>query len=133
MPSDLRIIRFKLDEVAAALRAFAPRIGLDMPGGEFTSAAHVTGKNVPTTSFAVKGGGELSITDSHLAASLIHYCITGGITLPRAGEKVLSVSAAHIDLRIGFGHRAVEASAGETVALEANDSSRSAPAPSPAR
>ena len=49
MPSELRIIRFKLDEVAIALRAFAPRIELDMPDSKLTSAAHGTGQEAPTT------------------------------------------------------------------------------------
>ncbi|MFQ5626845.1 MAG: hypothetical protein ACE5FM_09365 [Methyloligellaceae bacterium] len=119
MPSELRIIRFKLDEVAIALRDFASRIGLDMPDGELTSAAHVTGQEIPCTSFALKGGGdELSISNSHLAASLIHYCITGGVPLPRAGNKEISVSSKFIDLKVGMGHRTLDCDVSEPVALD---------------
>jgi len=120
MPSELRIIRFKLDEVANALRGFAPRIGLDMPDGELTSAAHVTVQEIPCTSFALKdGGGELSVSNSQLAASLIHYCITGGIPLPRTGDKEISVSSKFIDLKFGMGHRYLDDDACEIVSLDA--------------
>jgi len=120
MSSELRIIRFKLDEVASALRDFAPRIGLDMPDGELTSAAQVAGQEIPCTSFALKGGGdELSVSNSHLAASLIHYCITGGVPLPRTGNKEISVSSKFVDLKVGMDHRYLDGDAVKSVALNA--------------
>ncbi len=119
MPSELRIIRFKLDEVAIALRAFAPRIELDMPDSELTSAAHGTGQEAPTTSFALESGDELSVSNNQLAASLIQYCMTGGIPLPRMGNKEIGVSTTYIDLKIGLSHHTLDGESSNSVELDA--------------
>ena len=96
MPSELRIIRFKLDEVAIALRAFAPRIELDMPDSKLTS-----------------------VSNNQLAASLIQYCMTGGIPLPRMGNKEIGVSTTYIDLKIGLSHHTLDGESSNSIELDA--------------
>ena len=107
MPSELRILRFKLDEVGTSLRALGPRIGMDVPDGDFISAAAAAGseEEAPTTSFAMNGSGEsVTIPNGKLAASLIHYCNEIGIPLPREGKKEIFVSPKFIELRFAQHH-----------------------------
>jgi hypothetical protein len=106
MASELRIIRFKLDEVGTALRALAPRIDLDIPGGDFVSAAPGNGQDSPSTSIVVGGEGEgITVSNGKLAASLILYCKQAGIPLPREGNKEIYVSGKFIELRIAIRHQ----------------------------
>lgn len=105
MASELRILRFNLGEVATALRALGPRIGLALPDGDITSAENAAGREAPTTSFAVSGGEDnVSVPNGKLAASLIHYCREAGIALPREGTKEIYVSPQYIELRFAQRH-----------------------------
>lgn len=122
MPSELRILRFKLDEVGESLRALGPRIGVIVPDGEFISAAPavVPEEEAPNTSFAVNGSDEsLTITNGKLAASLIHYCNEMGISLPREGKKEIYVSSQFVELRIGLRHARASDDAGNAVKTQA--------------
>jgi len=101
MPSELRILRFKLDEVAESLRSLGPRIGVDIPDGDFICAVSGSGEHTPTTLFTVIGSKDsVTISNGLLAASLIHYCKEIAIPLPRHGDKELHVSSQFIELRI---------------------------------
>ncbi len=105
MTSELRILRFGLDEVATALRALGPRFGLTLPDGDITSAANQAGHETPTTSFAMSGCEEsLSVPNGKLAASLIHFCGKTGIALPRESTKEIYVSPQYIELRFALRH-----------------------------
>ena len=101
MPSELRILRFKLDEVAGSLRTLGPLIGVDIPDGDFLYAVAGSGEHAPETSFAVSGSKEsVIISNDKLAASLIRYCREIAVPLPREGDKELHVSSQFIELRI---------------------------------
>jgi len=106
MPSELRILRFKLDEVAESLRSLGPRIGVDIPDGDFLSAVAGSDEHAPNTSFTLNGSKErVTISNGKLAASLIHYCNEIAIPLPRDGNKELHVSSQFIELRIKQANR----------------------------
>lgn len=82
------------------MRALGPRIGLDLPDGDFTSAVNDVGRESPTTSFAVEGSEEnLTVPNGKLAASLIHYCGEIGVALPRESTKEIYVSPQFVELR----------------------------------
>ncbi|GBE44327.1 MAG TPA: hypothetical protein ENH05_06925 [Rhizobiales bacterium] len=105
MASELRILRFNLGEVAMALRALGPRIGLALPEGDITSAENDAGQETPATCFAVSGCEDnLSVPNGKLAASLIHYCGETGIALPRESTKEIYVSPQYIELRFAQRH-----------------------------
>lgn len=100
MPSELRIIRFRLDEVSAAVQSFAPRISLTVPETNILSA-HAAPDNTPNVLLRY-GEKEASvvISNNRLAASLIAYCQILKIPLPREGQKSIQVSKDNVDLRM---------------------------------
>lgn len=113
MTSELRIVRFKLGEVETALRRLAPRIDLEIPGGEFVSAVSGSERETPSTSFILSGGNNaFTVKNGELAASLILHCKDGGIPLPRAGKKNIFVSAKFSELRIGMRHETISSDNG---------------------
>ncbi len=120
MPSELRILRFKLDEVAESLRSLGPRIGVDIPDGDFICAVSGSGEHTPNTLFTVIGSKEsVTISNGKLAASLIHYCKSIRIKLPREGNKKIYVSPHFVELRIGRRHTNSPEETGKAVLIEA--------------
>lgn len=122
MPSELRIIRFRLDEAERALRGLAPRIGLMLPDGAFTSAQAMSDPQGPCTCFEVEGGeNKVRVSNGQLAASLIYSCRQGQIELPDEGTKEIYTAPEFIELRIVLRHSAPQAANfpnGQTVGLE---------------
>lgn len=105
MPSELRILRFGLDEAASALRMLAPRIGIRVPDIAFASAEAVLDSETPGTCFNLGGsGGQFTVTNGQLAASFFYYCDHAGLQLPRDGKKEIYVSPGFIELRIAVQH-----------------------------
>lgn len=103
MPIELRILRFRLDEVVESLRSLGPNIGLDIPDGEFISAITGSEEQDSNTTFAMSGSHEnVTISNNKLAACLIHYCKIIDIPLPRAGTKEIYVSPKFVELRVGL-------------------------------
>ena len=120
MPSELRIVRFKLDEVGKSLRFMGPRIGLYVPDGDFVSAAAGSGDKASNTSFTLNGlDKSVTISNGTIAASLIHYCKEIGIKLPRKGNKEIYVSQQFVELRIGRRHTNSSDDTDNTVQIEA--------------
>ena len=101
MPSELRVLRFHMDEVTEALQAFAPRAGLDLPNKPIVWAQACSGASASQTCFKFVGSDvDLMISNDMIAASLIFHCQTLGIPLPRNWDKSISVSTSHIELRV---------------------------------
>jgi len=100
MPCEFRIIRFRLDEVSAAVQSFAPRISLTVPDTNILSA-HAAPDSTPNVLLRY-GEEEASVvlSNNRLAASLIAYCQILGIPLPREGQKSIQVSKDNVDLRM---------------------------------
>lgn len=117
MPSELRIIRFRLDEVSAAVLSLAPRINLKVPGTAILGT-YPAPDGTPNALLRYGGAGtDIVISNNQLAASLIAYCHNVKIELPREGKKSIQVSKDHIDLRINTaeaGGRSTAAIAVET-------------------
>ena len=106
MPSEFRVIRFRLSEVEMALRKLAPRIGLTVPEGEFMSATSDDCAEKPGTIFAMIGkAGGLRVPNGLLAASLIYHCRGGGIVLPKDGTKEIYAAPEFVELRIMLRHQ----------------------------
>ena len=120
MPSELRILRFRLDEVGKFLRFLGPRIGLYVPDVYFVSASAVSGDKASNTSFTLNGlDKSVTISKGTIAASLIHYCKEIGIKLPRKGNKEIYVSQQFVELRIGRRHKNSSDDTDNTVQIEA--------------
>ncbi len=120
MPSELRILRFRLDEVGKSLRFLGPRIGLYVPDGDFVSAAAGSGDKASNTSFTLNGlDKSVTISNGTIAASLIHYCKEIGIKLPRKDNKEIYVSQQFVELRIGRRHTNSSDDTDNTVQIEA--------------
>ena len=118
IPSELRILRFKLGEVEMSLRTLGPRIGMNFPVGDFISAAEGTDMDVLGASFEVKGSTEnVTVTHGKLAASLIHYCREIGIPLPRQGKKEIYIAPQFVELRIGLRHTPIFTDADDAVEI----------------
>jgi hypothetical protein len=105
MASELRILRFGLNEVGESLRSLGPQIGLDVPDGEFISTVAGSGEQASDSCFTMSGSLEsVTISNNKLAACLIHYCKNHGIPLPRDGKKKIFVSPQFVELRIGMSY-----------------------------
>lgn len=110
MPSELRVIRFRVDEVEAALRMLAPRIGLILPEGGFSAPENDSMTEIPSTTFQVAGQEKrISVQNGPVAASMINYCKCYGIPLPKDGKKKLFVSSDFLELRFTLSHSAHDA------------------------
>lgn len=98
MACEIRIIRFRLDEVSIALKSFAPRINIEVPERHILEA-HAAPDGTPNALllYAETETG-IAISYSQLAASLIAYCQKSNIPLFREGQKSIQVSKEHIDL-----------------------------------
>ena len=102
MPSELRIIRFQLDEISIAVKAFASRIKMVVPATKILEA-YVAPDGSPNTLLRYEGEEKfVPISNTRLAACLIAYCEKLKIPLPRKASKSLHVSKEHMDMRIGL-------------------------------
>ncbi len=100
MPSELRIIRFHLNEATAAVRLLAPRLKLEVPETEVLGA-HATPDGTANVLLRYgEEGADIVIGNNQLAASLIAYCNSIKLPLPQEGRKSIQVSKEHVDLRI---------------------------------
>lgn len=107
MPSELRILRFRLDEAEAAIRMLAPRIGMVIPDGAFNSANNDPSVETPSTVFCQNNGeNQIRVTNGKLAASLIYLCRQNGVELPDEGTKEIYVSSGFVELRMVLRHQA---------------------------
>lgn len=120
MPSELRILRFRLDEAENALRDLAPRIGLMLPEGGFTSSEPVSGAQVASTCFEVEGGdNEVRVSNGQLAASLIYFCRKNRIDVPDEGTKEIYAAPDFVELRVVIRHATAATTAkSQTTVLE---------------
>ncbi len=92
MSSELRIIRFQLDEVSAAVLSLAPRINLKVSESPILGA-HAAPDGSPKTLLRYgEAGTGIVMSNNQLAASLIAYCHMVNIPLPREGKKSIQVS-----------------------------------------
>jgi hypothetical protein len=102
MPSELRIIRFGLTEVTAAVKTLAPRIKLQVPDTVILSAHAAPDGTANALLRYGEAGTGIVISNSQLAASLIAYCRSLKLPLPQEGQKSIQVSKENIDLRINM-------------------------------
>lgn len=101
MPSELRVLRFQMDEVTEALQAFAPRIGLNMPNKPIVWAQAGSGAAPAEACLKLLGcDTDLKVSNDIMTASLISYCQTHDIPIPRAWDKSIFVASDYIELRI---------------------------------
>ena len=102
MPSEIRIIRFQLDEVSVAVKDFSPRIDMNVPE-TMIQDVHVAPDGSPNILLRYDGEESIiPITNNRLAASLIAYCQKIKVPLPREAPKSMHVSKEHVDLRMGL-------------------------------
>ena len=100
MPSELRILRFKLDEVSVAVKSFSSRIKMAVPATMILEA-HVAPDGSPNILLRYEGEEKVvAITNNRLAASLIAYCQIINVPLPRKASKSLNVFKEYMDMRI---------------------------------
>ena len=93
VPSELRVLRFQMEEVTEALQAFAPRVGLSMPNKPIVWAEACSGANASQTCLKFVGSdADLMISNDMIAAGLIAHCQANGIPLPRSWEQSISVA-----------------------------------------
>ena len=120
VPSELRVLRFQMDEITEALQAFAPRVGLSMPNKPIVWPEACPGANASQTRFKFVGcDTDLTMSNDMIAAGLISHCQANGIPLPRTWEKSISVATSYIELRVAnlSGARPKEAGDTEAAAL----------------
>jgi len=102
MPSELRIIRFQLDEVTVAVKSLSSRMKMAVPEARILEA-HVAPDGSSNTLLRYKGEEKvIPITNNQLAACLIAYCEKIKVPLPRKSSKSLHVSKEYMDMRIGM-------------------------------
>ncbi len=100
MPSEIRIIRFCLNEVTAAVKLLAPRLKLQVPDREVLGAHPALDGTANVLLRYGEAGSGIVVSNSQLAASLIAYCHSIKLPLPQEGQKSIQVSKEHVDLRI---------------------------------
>lgn len=102
MPNEIRIIRFQLDEVSAAVKSFSPRINMNVPASAIQEV-HIAPDGSPNTLLRYDGEEKVvPITNNRLAASLIAYCQKIKVPLPREAKKSMHVSKEYVDIRMGL-------------------------------
>lgn len=100
MPNQFHIIRFDLNEVSAAVKLLAPRLNLEVPETEILDAHAAPDGTANVLLRYGEAGTGIVISNAQLAASLIAYCHSLKLSLPKEGQKSIQVSKEHIDLRV---------------------------------
>ncbi len=101
MPSELRILRFRLDEVTNAVRNVAPRMDMSVPEQAVTGV-HAAPDGTPKVMLRYEEPGKAVVmTNAQLAACLIAYCDQFlDMPLCREAKKAIEVARGNVDLRI---------------------------------
>jgi len=101
------------------MRSLGPNIGLIIPDGDFISTITDSEEKDSNTIFAMRGSFKnVTISNSKLAACLIHYCKIIELPLPRAGKKEIYVSPKFVELRVGLRYPPKTLDAEDTVELQ---------------
>lgn len=103
MTSEVRFLRFEPEEVVEALKSFAARLAVAVPATPLRAlkAVNVAGKRSVALSFQACER-PVTVSEGELAASLIAWCQTEGIMLPRESRKQIIVADEYVELRLGI-------------------------------
>lgn len=101
MPSELRILRFRLNEVTQAVKNLAPHMELNVPE-QAISETHAAPDGTPKVILRYEDPGAGAVmTNAQLAACLIASCEHAlDMPLSRDATKAIEIARGNVDLRI---------------------------------
>ena len=111
MPSEIRQIIFRNDELTEAIDSYRVFAAEELPAGDVVSCTLDSHYSVTVKlGFAEKGDPETSeveLPPSSVAAALLAFCIGKGIPIPRYSDKSIQIIGDNIALVIRMGAASV--------------------------